>query len=140
MSIEFKQWLEQNNLTEVFTTNAGDSLYVNKEKKYVVLKKKGEYSTQAFYLNDIVEFNTYDDEKLVSNWIRGISGGTNTRSTSFSTNEVYMKIKLRNGLIIRLQIFKASGRNIPRNSSAHINLFMYACQISQSIYDLATKL
>ena len=140
MHNDFSQWIEANNLSEVVTTQAGDSLYVNREKKYLVIKKAGSYNTQAFYLDDIIEFNTYDDEKLICNWIRDITGSTNQRSTSFSTNEDYMKIRLKNQTILRFQIFKAVNGNIERNSQSHVNLFSYACKISQAIYDLTTKL
>ena len=139
MQENFNNWLIENNLSEVLTTNAGDTLYLNNEKRYLVLKKFGEYNTRAFYLDDIVEFNTYDDEKHVAYWIRGGSGGSKERSTSHSTNEVFMKIKLRDQSVVRLQIFKAKNKNIERDSQTHVNLFTYACQISQRIYDLATK-
>lgn len=139
MQNSFSEWLENNNLTEVFTTNAGDTVYANKEKRFAVIKKAGEYTTRAFYFDDVIGFDTKDDEKLISNWIRGISGGTNRRSTSHSTSEVYMEIKLKDNSKIKLQIFKAKGKNIERDSQTHVNLFVYACQVSQSFYDLITK-
>ena len=43
MNTDFNNWLLQNGLTEVFTTYAKDTFYVNVAKKFGVLKKNGEY-------------------------------------------------------------------------------------------------
>ena len=137
MTNEFSNWLIQNGLSEAFTTNAGDTLYTNKAKKFGVLRKNGEYGVQSFYLDDIVEFKTYDDEKLIAEWNSMTSWRVLERSTRFSTNEVYMNIKLKNQQVLKLQIFRGTNGNIKRDSNDHINLFNYACQISQIIYNCA---
>ena len=138
MANDFFSWLNENGLVEAFTTSAGDTLYVNNEKKFCVLRKHGEYNVQSFYFSDMVEFKTYDDEKLIAEWNCFTSSWrVCERSTRFSTNEVYMKIRLGNQLEIKLQIFRATNGNISRDTANHVNLFNYACQISQIVYNLA---
>ena len=138
MTNDFSSWLLQHGLSEAFTTQAGDTLYTNKEKKFGVLRKKGEYGVRSFYLDDIIEYKTYDDEKLITEWNCMTSWRVMERSTRFSTNEVYMNIKLRDQQVLKLQIFRATHGNVERDSIGHVNLFNYACQISQIIYNCAT--
>ena len=137
MTNEFSNWLSQNGLTEAFTTPAGDTLYINKQKKFGVLKKSGEYGVVSFYLDDIIEFRTYDDEKLIAEWNALSTWRILERYTRFSTNEVYVKIKLKNQTVLKLQIFLGTNGNIDRDSIDHKNLFNYACQISQFVYNCA---
>lgn len=138
MTNEFSNWLSQNGLTEAFTTNAGDTLYTNRDKKFGVLRKNGEYGVQSFYLDDIIDFKTYDDENLIAEWNYMTSWRVLERCTRFSTNEVYMNIRLKNQQVLKLQIFRGTNGNIKRDSNDHVNLFNYACQISQIIYNCAT--
>ena len=70
MQNEFSDWLAQNNLTEVFTTNAGDTLYVNSEKRFAVLKKSGTYTTQAFYFDH--KFHLFDHQFLWLHYVHHI--------------------------------------------------------------------
>ena len=56
MTNEFSNWLVQNGLSEAFTTNAGDTLYTNKEKK-LVLYNKGDHSMLR-----ITDTELYDTE------------------------------------------------------------------------------
>lgn len=137
MMNDFTYWLAQNGLSEAFTTMAGDTFYVNREKGFGVLRKYGEYSVHSFCLNDIIEFKTYDDENLVVEWSCITPWRVMPRSTRFSTNEVYMKIRFRNQLVVRLQIFRGVNGNISRSSYEHMNLLNYACQISEYIYNCA---
>ncbi len=137
MNNDFLNWLAQNGLTTAFVTNAGDGFYTNKEKKFGVLRKNGEYGAHSFYFDDIIEIQTYDDEHLIVEWSKFSAWKVSQRSTRFSTNEVYMNIRLRNQTVLRMQIFKAKSSNISRNSSDHVNLFTYACQISQIVYNCA---
>ena len=46
---EFSKWLDENGLEELITTNAGDAVYVNREKKFAVLKKHGFYDIINLY-------------------------------------------------------------------------------------------
>lgn len=140
MTNEFLQWLAKYGLTAAFTTSAGDTLYTNREKKFGVLAKNGEYGVQSFYLDDIIAFKTFDDENLIAEWNCWTSWRVLGRSTRFSTNEVYMDITLKNQQVLRLQIFRGVSRNVDRDSNEHINLFNYACQISQYIYNCANGL
>ena len=135
---DFAAWLAHHGLKEIFTTNAGDSLYVNKEQGFGVIRKKGEYGTHSFYLDDIVGFQTYDDENLIINWSCTSSWTVSQRSTRYSTNEVFMKIRFKDQTILKLQIFHGIHGNITRNTSEHINLLNYACRISQVILNCAT--
>lgn len=140
MTNDFANWLTKYGLTEAFTTSAGDTLYTNKQKKFGVLKKNGEYGVQSFYLDDIIGFQTYDDENLVAEWNQMTSWRVMPRSTHHSTNEIYAKIRLKNNSVLKLQIFKAIYGNIERESYEHVNLFNYACQISYIIYNCANGL
>ncbi len=140
MTNDFANWLAQNGLVEAFTTSAGDALYTNREMGFGVLKNLGDYSVHSFYLDDIIEFKTYDDEHIVAEWNCMSTWRVYPRSTSHSTNEVYMKIRFRNMLEVRLQIFRATHGNISRSSYDHVNLINYACQISQIVYNCANKL
>ena len=136
MANDFAAWLEENGLKEVFTTSAGDTLYFNMTKRFGVLKKKNEMGVQSFYLDDIIEIQTYDDENLVLDWNSCMSAWrVMPRSTRFSTNEVYMNIRLQNQLVLRIQIFKAEKKNVERKSNDHVNLLNYACQLSQIVYN-----
>lgn len=136
MANDFATWLEENGLKEVFTTSAGDTLYFNMTKRFGVLKKKNEMGVQSFYLDDIIEIQTYDDENLVLDWNSCMSAWrVMPRSTRFSTNEVYMNIRLQNQLVLRIQIFKAAKKNVERKSNDHVNLLNYACQLSQIVYN-----
>lgn len=136
MANDFATWLEENGLKEVFTTSAGDTLYFNMTKRFGVLKKKNEMGVQSFYLDDIIEIQTYDDENLVLDWNSCMSAWrVMPRNTRFSTNEVYMNIRLQNQLVLRIQIFKAAKKNVERKSNDHVNLLNYACQLSQIVYN-----
>ena len=130
---EFSIWLKENGLIETITTSAGDSFYTNLEKHFGVIRKNGEYGVNSFYLDDVLEIRTYDDENLIMEWTCTSSSFWHQRSTRFSTNEVYMKIKLKNQLELKFQIFRATNGNISRNSNVHVDLFNYACQVSQLI-------
>lgn len=139
MTNDFQNWLMQNGLTAAFTTSASDTLYTNRLKGFGVLHKNGEKSPQSFYLEDIVELKTYDDENLVVEWNRATRNWRiYERSTRHSTNEVYTKIRLVNGMVMKLQLFHATYGNIERESYEHINLFNYAVQITQILLGLAT--
>ncbi|MBQ8038842.1 MAG: hypothetical protein IJ274_03055 [Lachnospiraceae bacterium] len=140
MAADFSTWLAENGLVETFTTNAGDTLYTNMEKKFGVLKKNGESGVQSFYLDDVIEIKTFDDEHLVLEWNSCMtSWRVMERSTRFSTNEVYMDIRLQNQLVLRIQIFKGTKNNIKRQSNEHVNLLNYACQLSQIVYNCVRK-
>lgn len=138
MNNDFFGWLAENNLTEAFTTNAGDTLYVNVEKKFGVLKKLNVFALQSFYLDDIIEFKTYDDEHVICEWNCMGTWRFLERVDRYSTGEVYMKIVLRNSMVLRVSIYKAVNGKINRQSNDHINLFNYACGISQIVYNCAT--
>lgn len=137
---DFSAWLEKYGLTETFTTHAGDGFYTNKAKKFGVLRKKGQQGVQSFYLDDIVAFQTYDDEKLIAEWEKMTSWRIMERATRHSTNEVYMDIRLKNQQVIRVQIFKGTEGNISRDSDTHVRLFNYACQLSRIVYNCALGL
>ncbi|MBE6923610.1 MAG: hypothetical protein E7466_00010 [Ruminococcaceae bacterium] len=137
MPHDFNQWLVKHNLREVFTTSAGDSLYVNMEKRFAVLKRFGEYGAQSFFLDDIMELKTYDDENQICEWSFYTSWRVLNRSTRFSTNEVYMNIRLKNQLVLRLQIFRGVNGNIKRDTPEHVNMFNYAYQLTQVVYNTA---
>lgn len=137
MTKEFSDWLAKYGLTEAFTTQAGDTLYTNVQKKFGVLKKSGEYGVRSFYLDDITGFKVFDDENLVVDWNYATTWRALSRSTSFSTNEVYMNIRLKDQSVIQLQIFKAVNGNISRSSHVHADLYNYACQIAQIVYNCA---
>ena len=138
MMQEFSYWLARHGLVEVFTTSDGDSMYVNREKMFGVIRKRGEYAAHSFYLDDIIEFKTYDDENLIVEWSTTSPWNLRERSTRFTTNEVYMKIRFRNGQCIKLQIFRAYDGNIKRNTNEHIDLLNYACRISHIVFQCAT--
>ena len=138
MTKEFADWLNQYELKEAFTTQAGDTLFTNLEKKFGVLRKKGEYMVQSFYLDDIMSFKVYDDENLIVEWDYMSSMRALSRNTRFSTNEVYMDLVRRNQSVIRIQIFRAVNGNISRSSTEHVGLYNYACQIAQVVYNSIT--
>lgn len=131
MMNSFMEWVEENGLSLVFTTAAGDSFYVNREKGFGVIKKVNDYGAHSFFLTDIAEIRTYDDEHLVAEWNSMASWRTEERSTRYSTNEMYMKISFRTRPGVRLQIFRATRGNIDRNTLDHMNLYNYACQLTQ---------
>ena len=139
MEHHFSQWLESNDLTTAFVTHAGDGFYTNKAKGHGVIRKKGEYGIQSFYLDDIVGFQVYDDENLVTEWYVNSSWRIMPRCTHHSTSEVYMKLHMKNRSVLRLQIFRATRGNVNRNSSNHVDLMNYACQIAQIIYSFAVS-
>ena len=138
MMNQFNEWLEQNGLTLAFTTVAGDSLYVNREKGFGVLKKLNDYGAQSFFLNDIAEIRTCDDENLVAEWNCMGFWRTGERNMRYSTNEVYMKISFRTQPALKLQIFHGTNGNITRGTVEHYNMYNYACQLTQFVCDLAT--
>ena len=140
MTDQFSDWLAQHGLSTVFVTNAGDGFYANREKMFGVIRKNGEYGVHSFYLDDIVGFQTYDDEKLVTEWHTTTTWRVLPKSNSYSTNEVYMKLFMRNGSVLKLQIFQAKQGNVKRNSTDHVNLLNYACQLSQIIYNYANNI
>ena len=134
MTNDFSFWLAQNGLSEILTTAAGDSMYVNREKLFGVIRKRGEYAAHSFYLDDIVECKTYDDENLIVEWSKTTPWTLSERSIRYSTSQVFMKIRFRNNQILKLQIFLGTEGNIKRNTEKHIALLNYACQVSQIIY------
>ena len=134
VSSEFADWLVRYGLTEVFTTVSGDAFYVNKDKRYAVIKRKNQQGVYSFYLDDVLEFRTYDDEKLIAEWNRTTSWHVMERPKGFSTNEVKMRIFLKDSHMVDLQIFKGLRSNISRDSADHVRLFNYACHISQVVY------
>lgn len=134
MTGDFQHWLAQNGLTPVFTTSAGDTLYASYTQRFAFLQKYGMVGGQSFFLHDVVEVQTFDDENMVATWNRMMPFQMMPRSTSHSSNEVYMKIRLSNYQIIKVQIFKATHDNIERDSIAHANLYNYACQLSHVWY------
>lgn len=139
MNNEFANWLSQNGLVEAFTTGAGDTLYVNHEKRFGVLRKNGEYGVQSFYLDDVIEIRTYDDENLVVDWNRMSSWRVMNRSTRYSTNEVYMNVRMMNQLTLKIQIFHGVNGNIKRDSYDHVNLLNYACQVTHILFSLVNN-
>ncbi len=140
MSNDFNIWLVENGLQEAFTTNAGDALYINLVKRFGVLKKSDNYNVQSFYLDDIAEFRTYDDKRLIADWSSLGSWKTYERSTRFSTNNVHMKIFLKNGQILNIQIFGTTQGKIVRASSDYVNLYNYAILLSQIVYNCANRI
>ena len=134
MTNEFSYWLAQNGLSEVFTTSAGDSMYVNRDKRFGVIRKRGEYAAHSFYLDDVVECRTFDDENLVLEWSKTTPWRLLERSTRFSTNQVFMNIRFSNNQVLKLEIFRGVNGNVKRNTGNHIDLLNYACQISQIVY------
>lgn len=140
MNNDFNNWLAENGLQVAFTTSAGDTLYTNMQKRFGVLKKADNYNVQSFYLDDIVEFRTYDDKRLIVDWGVYRAWKTYDMSTRYSTNNVYMKIFLRNGLILPVQIFCAANGNILRSSNDYINLYNYSILLSQIVYNCANRL
>lgn len=136
---EFNNWLIQNGLTESFTTNAGDSFFTNMEKRFGVIKKADNYNVQSFYLDDIIEFKTLDERKVLYEWGRNSIWRTYDRISHHSTSNVYMKIWLRNGQTLIVQIFRATNGNISRSSNDYINLINYAGLLSQIIYNCANR-
>ena len=138
MTNDFSEWLNQNGLVEAFTTQAGDSLYTNLQKKFGVIRRAGEFGVQSFYLDDVVGFKVYDDENLVVEWDCMTTWRILPRSTRYSTNEVYMQIRLKNQYVFRLQIFRAVNRNVERDTNDHVSLYNYACQLAQIVYNSVT--
>lgn len=135
MNYDFMNWLAANGLTQLFTTNAGDTLYVNVEKNLGVLHKYGEFGAQSFFLSDVIEFRTFDDEHLVSEWNCMMAWRVLPRATSHSSNEFYINLRMRNQLMLRIQIFRGVRGNIERSSNDHWYMFNYACQLSQKLYE-----
>ena len=136
----FPEWLSQNGLSEVLTTGAGDTLYTNIPKLFGVLKKAGEHGVYSFYLDDIVGSRTYDDGFLVAEWYGDGVWHYFEKQTKHSTSEMYIQLLLKNNQILKLQLFKAAYRNLPRDSYDHLKLFDYACQMSGYIYDFVNNL
>ncbi|MBR5135362.1 MAG: hypothetical protein IKV35_07165, partial [Clostridia bacterium] len=96
------------------------------------------FGVQSFYLNDIIEFKTKDDEKTIAHYSGLGAVQFFPRATSHSTNEVYTEIRFRNQSVLKLQVFRATGDNISRATQNHVNLYNYACQLSQILYQYAT--
>ena len=140
MNAAFAEWLAQHELTEAFTTAAGDALFVNVEKKFGVLKKNGNYNVQSFYLDDVTEIRTYDDEHLLLDWTTATALNVHPRSEHHSSNELYMRLRLKNHFEMKLQIFRAGVKNVPRESNEHVNLCNYAYRLTQTVRDLAIGL
>ncbi len=137
MEQAFSKWLADNGLVKAFTTNAGDSFYVNREKKFGVIKNADNYSVQSFYLDDVMALIVNDDENLLVEWntfmpaLRYLP-----KSYRHSTSEIKMRIQLLNGMELRLQIFRADGYSkVVRESQAHVALVNYAAQITQIFYN-----
>ncbi len=137
---DFSGWLSQNGLTEAFTTGAGDTLYTNVEKLFGVLKKANQYGVASFYLDNIVGFQTFDDEHIVAAWDGVGVWRYFGRNTNYSTNEVYMMLYLKNQQPLKLQLFRGTHGNIRRDSIEHMRLFDYACQMSEYFYNLVNAL
>lgn len=136
MEQAFSKWLEDNGLVKVFTTNAGDSFYANREKKFGVIRNGAGYSVLSFYFEDILGIRTFDDENLLCEWslymptLRYLP-----KSNSHSTNEINMRIQMSNGVEYRIQIFRATYGNIRRDSATHVDLVNYAAQITQLFHN-----
>ncbi len=139
MTNDFANWLVQNELTEAFTTAAGDSLFTNVKKLFGVIKKYGELGVHSFYLDDIIEVKTYDDEHLVVEWNRFSSWRMYPMSNRYSTNEIFMIIRLKDQTSLRLQFFRGTNGNIPRGTSGHADWINYAYQLTQRVVALASK-
>ena len=131
----FFQWLQQNQLKELFTTSAGDTFYYNKERGIGAIKTMNPFNVQSFNLNDVYGFETKDDEILVSSWNRNSFKMVAPKGTRYSTNEVYINITFMTRPPIKLQVFRAVSGNISRSTPNHWGLYNYACQLSQSLYD-----
>lgn len=131
MTQAFAAWLAEHGLAQVFITHAGDGFYANNEKKIGVLQRSGETGATSFYLNDVLEMELRDDENTLARWNTYAGWHTFPRSTRHSTNEVYLRFRLMNGVEYKMQIFRATHGNITRTSPEHINLCNYACQIAQ---------
>ena len=138
MTNDFANWLVQNGLVEAFTTTAGDALFVNPQKRFGVLKKCNDYGALSFYWDDVMSIQTKDDEHLVAEWNRMSGWRTNARNTRFSTNEVYINIRFSNHSEVKLQIFHGTKGNVSRDTFDHVNLYNYACQLTQILYGFIT--
>ena len=136
MDASFAKWLEQNGLVLAFCTSAGDCVYVNRQKRFGVLEKFDERGVQSFYLDDVVLFETRDDEKLIARWAKNGIWSVEPKSERYSTNEMYICFQLADGKTLRLQLFRAADRNVERDSEAHKRLYRYACNSSQCLYNL----
>ncbi len=134
---EFRKWLDDNGLKEEFTTLYGDSFYTNRAKQFGVLRQKDVFEVKSFYLDDIIEIKAYDDENLVAEWNCISALRFSQRNTHHSTNEMYVKIRLRDQSVLKIQIFKAAGQNIQRHSDNHVRLYNYICQISRLLHNCA---
>ena len=138
MNNDFSAWLDQNGLTKAFRTQAGDTLYKNIDKMFGVLVKAGSFNVKSFYLDDVVGFRVRDDENTLFEW-SVFSGWRNMpRRTHYSTSEIEMIITLRDGTKLKLQIFRAAGEKVRRDSEEHVALCNYASQIAQAVQTLAT--
>ena len=139
MMDHFSVWLAQNGLTELFTTPAGDSMYINHKKQFGVIRKMGEYAAQSFYLDDIIECKTYDDEYMIAEWGIGMPWKLYERSTRYTTNQVYMNIRFKNSTVLKLQLFRGTNGNIKRDTNQHIDLLNYACRITQAVISIIPR-
>lgn len=137
VSPAFTSWLAENGLSEVFTTPAGDSFYANTLKKFGVLRKLSENGVRSFYLDDIIDIQTFDDENQIAHWNYYNNMMVLPLSTRFSTNEVFIKITLRNQMVLKLQVFHGTRGNISRNTQEHIQMMNYACSLTRALSDLA---
>ena len=136
MDAAFAKWLEQNDLILALCTSAGDCVYVNRQKRFGVLEKFEERGVQSFYLDDIVAFETRDDEKMIARWEKNGAWGVEPKSDRHSTNEMCMNLRLVDGKKLTVQLFKAAERNVERDSEGHRRLYRYACNSSQCLYNL----
>ncbi len=137
MTADFQKWLNENNLEHLFTTPAGDSFWANREKKFGVLQRNGEIGASSFYLDDIMEITTYDDENTLVHWSSISPWRVMPRQTIHSSYQFYTMIKLKNQLELRIQIYRSTDRNVVRNSDEFHNIANYALQISQCLYGCA---
>ncbi|MBR2724794.1 MAG: hypothetical protein IKB72_05095 [Ruminococcus sp.] len=136
MEQAFSKWLDDNGLVKAFTTNAGDSFYVNREKKFGVVRNGAGYSVQSFYFEDVLGIRTYDDENLLCEWSLYMPTLRNMpKSNRYSTNEIKMRIQLDNGMELKIQIFRATHGNVVRESSTHVDLVNYAACITRLLYE-----
>lgn len=133
MTVEFENWLAANGLSLVFTTSAGDTFFANEEKRFGLIQRSGEVGGNSFYLDDVTELTIRDDENTLIHWTAYAGWQTYPRSTRHSTNEVFMIIRLQNGMNMRLQVFRGTRGNVTRTSPDHVNLCNYACQLAQII-------
>ncbi len=135
MTNDFYNWLAKNGLTELFTTRARDSLYVNTAKGFFVVRKDGEFGVSTYYLGDIMGVRVTDDEHTLVEWDRFASWKVHPRSERYSCSGIKMTLYLNNGTSIALWLFNSriEGKKIPRTSNEHVDMCNYACNLAQSL-------